>query len=1066
MVEYPRGISQMMAPNDIEADAQAMAWVASLRDRWRLQILAKRARIGKDGRKTDVPTRIRRFVEGIPWSRVKPAVDALLAMAPYEGVIANGVDFGVPYRPTLTVWQRDAQSSALGAVRPDATYTLVQDLVEDTSKDFYAVGSSSSCSESVETEYVWDAGSVEGLRQGGQGVTYGIAAVNRKEDGTFDYQVVRRQALTQHVEETVVRDDSAGRVTQELWDNVYTDGDGNYVDHAGARLSIPEAGVADGVATRIENLSENPDCTLKFQVVRESSNDVESAESCGKTVFEHEHSTTRTGQDAPDGHVPDAGGGVRYESESRLQPDGTFVNVLKQTDEIPQESGLDIRRTTRATVTTVTTRNTGQTAEEPGRPGERQSHEMTPGGRYNLTVTTAEPSSEPDSARCSATVFEHVHDTVTMEDALDGSAEASAGGGQTQEIVQDMDEYGVVKKVVRTTTERQAAGAVTETEARLRGTITTTVNRNMEEKADEANLPVGTSVRNEQTPGGRWTQTIREMTGKVAGKIREMCRKTVFRHVHATTTNVVEDPGFDHEESAGDGVVRETDVQKTDMDTFDVTTTETTEQPVQGAVTETRKFIDGTVTRTVNLSQPSKASEEELDVGDSVKNEKTDGGLWNQTIERSAAGAAGVIVETCENTALVHSHARTTGMGKVDRPTAEVTAGDGTVRSKRVRKTDRGAWEVTSEDRTAKPATAEADGGTRNRTVHVVSYRNAQEVNPGSGGENEEIDVSLQRNEFGLVDGAVRRTTYAKTMGRSVAKGAMRAKQSVTVTRNDPDQEASEAPAKNKTVEVSVSPNDHGTFDKTVRVTDFEAATEVAVGGTMLYSEERTVSTNTEDGATWTPTQGTVYDVSAEPNDHGTKRLVVTRRTAIPQSTSHTWTSVEKNARSILTYERGVFVYQNQQNIVEPAGSWDSKSLSGLGVNQYGLLDYVWSCSTLTGIQDNSGGGGGTGNIRIDSEQVTTEYYTNVIVKNSNGKREMKAATCAFTATRVISTAQDFDGVFQQYLASEEMSQVGWKPEFRAYNNHYVAVAYKGITAVGQNGQRWRLSDSGVLLEQ
>ena len=674
---------------------------------------------------------------------------------------------------------------------------------------------------------------------------------------------------------------------------------------------------------------------------------------------------------------------------------------------------------------------------------------------------------EYETARTSfETRKEEQHLGVKQDSVASAGKQASVSDGKTITRRLRKNDDCTTDVINETTQEEAVSGAVTETIARLRGTETTIVNRNMAAKASENNLPVGTSVRNEKTDGGRWTQTIRSFAASVAGKLRVTCRKTIFRHVQAETTNVANDPGFQHVADAGGGVVRETDVQKTDMDTFDVTTTETREQSVQGAVTETRKFIDGTVTRTVNRNQSSKASEEGLDVGDSVRNEKTEGGCWDQTIERSSAEPAGVVGETCENTALVHSHARTTGMGKVNKPTAEVSAGDGTIRSKRVRKTDRGAWEVTSEDRTAKPATAEADGGTRNRTVHVVSYRNAQEVNPGSGGENEEIDVSLQRNEFGLVDGTVRRTTYAKTMGRSVAKGAMRAKQSVTVTRNDPDQEASEAPAKNKTVEVSVSPNDHGTFDKTVRVTDFEAATEVAFGGTMLYSEERTVSTNTEDNATRTPTKGTVYDVSAEPNDHGTKRLVVTRRTAIAQFTKHTWTSVEKNAKSILTYNRGVFVYQNQQNIVEPEGSWDSKSLSGLGVNQYGLLDYVWSCNTLTGIQDNPGGGGGNGNIRINSEKVKTEYYTNVIVKDSSGKRVMKAATCEFTATRTISTAQDFDGVYQQYLASEEMAQVGWRPEFHSYNGHYVAVAYKGITAVGQNGQKWRLSDSGVSLEQ
>jgi hypothetical protein len=97
---------------------QARAWITSAKDRWRLQVLSKRLRLRKDGTRKEIPTRIRRFLEGVPWAFVKPAIDFLLEQAPYTGVIANGVDFETAYRPTLTLWQRDAQSAAVGAVRP------------------------------------------------------------------------------------------------------------------------------------------------------------------------------------------------------------------------------------------------------------------------------------------------------------------------------------------------------------------------------------------------------------------------------------------------------------------------------------------------------------------------------------------------------------------------------------------------------------------------------------------------------------------------------------------------------------------------------------------------------------------------------------------------------------------------------------------------------------------------------------------------------------------------------------------------------------------------------------
>ena len=247
---YNYGVFPMKSRDSIKLE-QARAWITSAKDRWRLQVLSKRLRLRKDGTRKEIPTRIRRFLEGVPWAFVKPAIDFLLEQAPYTGVIANGVDFETAYRPTLTLWQRDAQAAAVGAVRPDATYTLIQDLVEFDNKDAYRLGSSSSCSESVETDYVWDAGDIEDIPEGGQGVTYSIAAVNRKEDGTFDYQVVKRVALTQHVPETTVQDDATKTVTHELWDNVYTDSSGRYVDQTGALLDIPAAGTSGGTSVRI-----------------------------------------------------------------------------------------------------------------------------------------------------------------------------------------------------------------------------------------------------------------------------------------------------------------------------------------------------------------------------------------------------------------------------------------------------------------------------------------------------------------------------------------------------------------------------------------------------------------------------------------------------------------------------------------------------------------------------------------------------------------------------------------------------------------------------------------------
>ena len=45
---------------------QARAWITSAKDRWRLQVLSERMLLKKDGTRKEIPTRIRRFLEGVP----------------------------------------------------------------------------------------------------------------------------------------------------------------------------------------------------------------------------------------------------------------------------------------------------------------------------------------------------------------------------------------------------------------------------------------------------------------------------------------------------------------------------------------------------------------------------------------------------------------------------------------------------------------------------------------------------------------------------------------------------------------------------------------------------------------------------------------------------------------------------------------------------------------------------------------------------------------------------------------------------------------------------------------
>ena len=614
------------------------------------------------------------------------------------------------------------------------------------------------------------------------------------------------------------------------------------------------------------------------------------------------------------------------------------------------------------------------------------------------------------------TVFEkrseEQHLGVKQSQVASTGKQASAGGGKMVRRQVRKNEDCTSDVTNETVEERPVAGAVEETTRLARGTRTVTVNRN---QANKAGLGEAASVRNERTDGGFWTQTITTFA-RILGRLRATCRKTIFLHEHAETVIVDEDPGFQHVETAGGGVTIEKTVTRNDENGFDVETRRREEQSVPGAVVETQKFVDGVTVTTVNRGQAAAASASGLKIGERVRNEKTEGGLIDQTIVQASVEPVGRKEETCEESALVHAHSRTEGMGTQPQAAELPEPGNGQIATRRVRMTERGAWDVTNETRTAKPAQADGDGGSQGRRTHVTDYRNASEINPGAGGQNEDVAVSVRRNEFGLLDGQVQRTTYEKASGKSVGKGALKAKQSVTATRNDPDQEAGEEPGKNKTVEVSLSPNDHGTFEKTVRVTQFEEATAIANGGTMLYDEERTVKTNTEDAAPRTPTKGTVYDVTAEPNDHGTTRLVVVKRTAREANEGRTWTCVEEGSKKIQHWNRGVFVYLNQKSIVDPEGEWDTRTLS-LRINEYGLLDYTWTCATLTSEED--AGGSGSGSAGTDSGTRTVRKY----YQKKDGKTYMRPYEVHFT----LMWGGSSEWLAKQLKGAEDYPELGFR---------------------------------------
>ena len=581
--------------------------------------------------------------------------------------------------------------------------------------------------------------------------------------------------------------------------------------------------------------------------------------------------------------------------------------------------------------------------------------------------------------------YDEQHLGVKQQNVQGTGQQASAGGGVMVRRQLRKNEDCTTDVINETVQEKPVAGAVSETTRTQRGTRTVTVNRN---QASKAELGDGEgSVRNEKTDGGLWNQTITTFA-RIAGWFRRVCRKTKFLHEHAVTEAVEADPGFTHVTEAAGGVVTEKSVTRNDEGGFDVETRTREEQNVPRAVVETRKFVDGVTVTTVNRGQPDEASAAGLAIGESVRNERTEGGLVDQTIVQASVEPVGRTGEACEQNALVHAHSRTEGMG-TESQTAEVTQVTGQVNTRRVRRTERGAWEVTDETRTAKPARATARGGSIGRTVVVESLRNQEQIDKRMEAVNVEVDATAQPNEFGLVDGTVRSTTYMQLQA-------------------------------------------------------------TAKGGNMLAAAETTVKENaTDETVEETPQKGTVWEVSAQPNEHGSKRIVKTKRTAKPAIEEITWTDSQRSASHTVTYLCKLVVFRNQQNVPSFAG-WETCSPS-VSINEYGLLDGVLHMRMFVGDVPTSGTGseseGGT-----DSGKTRTvrKYY-----QKKDGKTYYRDYTATYNA---------YWGGGAAWLA-RQMAQAGAKdyPEMGLVSGMRggIMYVYTGITAGSEEGPLSERSTNG-----
>lgn len=629
-----------MADNTVINEAKK--WIDGLSDgtgahgSWRLETIGKRYRYQFDtqGKRRRVPVRIRRFAKGIPWSLVFEALRYLESQAPYTGFLFNGVKVEAKYRPTLTAWRRDDQEQVDGNAQ--GSYTLVQDLIEDGFDDAVDSATSSSCSEDVVTQWHWDSASVEDLPAGGQGCTYSIQSLRRNEDGTFDYALVRRTALTRHVPEHVQSSTEFETVYEQSWINAYGEPD-RFTDHEGNVLDIPDgkflrnAALPDLVTRRVVR---NEDCTYRVDVERKVSHESRAEITSQQTVFAADKSEETLAQETGLADAPAPSGGVVTTHKTKKRADGLYDNTVATRKELRVDgAATEIRTTPRAVITTTTHRSRSEKLLPPGRDdyGESVRNEKTEGGLWTVTSVVQNPQDgvllKSDADR---TIFNNRTADTYAKKTVKRPLQVSAGDGHTSSKSCVRTDAGGFEVTEVENDELSVPEAVVDSHQRAKGLVVQTTDRNQR-------AGIGVSVRTprvavEKTEGGSRNVTTTKLTAR-SGPDRISHESDVYSKTTESSRITVSGSVVKSPPTRADGtVVRR--ISEIDDTGFTTTTTRTTEEvSVKEASVESRVRNRSITTQMVSRNQPTALPASEAGKpGITTASEKTPGGRYNNRL--------------------------------------------------------------------------------------------------------------------------------------------------------------------------------------------------------------------------------------------------------------------------------------------------------------------------------------------------------------------------------------------------------------------------------------------------
>ena len=782
----------MSAEEDLSLEARAREWLDMAQTKWRLQTMQHRSRFNpKTGEYRQLPTRVRRFLNGTPVSMKARVLSILKESAPYSCPVFDLETGGMKYIPTNTFIRKDGPELTSGG--SDATYTIVQDLkLLDEAGDTFGIRDESSCAQVGESEWHWDEPDVVDCPDGSQGVSYQVANVSRDRDtDLFSYVIRKVQALTVHVPPVVSACTERSRATVETWDNVYGEPGAFRWDPVRGRsssLDVPEAcDRSDGTLVRV-SVNRNPDCTYRVVVER-----VEAVTGVGMYYSQHDRYKSESGERTLNSFAPLPKQGIEYDHglvtryQSERNEDGTWTNDISKTVERPvPESTIEERRTPRGTTKTRVDTNVLSPATGVSTEFGSWKSVKTPGGLFtNEYVEHVRRVADDLGLVCTDTAFLKTHESQGTADAVPSATHVPpAQGGLVTTWSYDTDADGIVTKRVRTEQEHTVENAVRRSTWGWLGNTSSYTHRSVSSAVASSILASGdsgTSIEVRMTNGGLYdveVQTFLRVAGRSLGF---ECQKTVYQHVHETSESASSIGS--EAQSAGDGrTYRRSYVLDTATGAITKRETVTTELEVPVSRRTVRVTSRGKTVRTVKSNSSSKPADASKP-GQTTEFEVTPGGRYNVTVEETTP-KSGNIESGCQKDAF--EEADTSSQTSSTKGSDHVSGGTGGVyRESMSRLGDDGLWEnrtVTHKE------TPNVDNGVEVVVTARGKRRTVKTRNASKPAEPTKVGKSLRttRTKGGLYDVESTETTAnPSNLGEDCSKDLFSHTHTTTATKNE-----------------------------------------------------------------------------------------------------------------------------------------------------------------------------------------------------------------------------------------------------------------------------------------